>query len=71
MTTLDEIISKLDSANYERFNERKKELMPVKCFKYNGVIFKGNYEMAAALFVYENPQPADFYVWLQNNYKQL
>lgn len=71
MNSLGEMSIYLNDAQYERMKQRMDELKPVQCFEYNGNLFKGDYKKAALLFVYNNPDPADFFVWLQNNYEQI
>ena len=66
-----EITVQLNDDQYKRYLERRFELNHVEVFEYNGVFFKGDSSKAAALFVYNNPEPADFFVWLQDNYKTI
>lgn len=47
------------------------QMKDVKCFEYEGVVFKGSRRLAALEFAYNNPTGGDFYVWLQDHYTIL
>lgn len=53
----------------KRMRNLLKNIKPIKCFEYEGTIFKGDRLRATLDFVNRNTYPADFYVWLQNNYE--
>lgn len=56
-------------------NERLLKLLDktenVLAFEYEGVKYLGNNVTAVKRFINDNPQPADFHVWLQDNYHQI
>lgn len=54
-----------------RIMELLKKCTDVLAFEYEGVKYLGYHVTAIKQFVADNPQPADFHVWLQNNYKQI
>lgn len=56
--------------NQSRF-ELWRQLDYVPAFSLGGRIFLGNASDAVADFIKANPEPADFYVWLQDNYKEV
>lgn len=41
------------------------------CFECNGLIFKCSYRGAVEMFVKNNPEGGDFYVWIQQSLQQL
>jgi hypothetical protein len=43
----------------------------VEVFKHGSRMYFGNKIQACKNYIQNNPTPADFSVWLQNNYKQL
>jgi hypothetical protein len=55
----------------KRRNNLVEQIEKVKCFKVGGLFFIGKYKEAVEKFIENNPEPADFFVWLQNNWKQL
>jgi hypothetical protein len=40
-------------------------------FEYGGRYFLANYESAVLCFVQNNPTGGDFYVWLQDHYREI
>lgn len=56
-------------------NMRKKSLMQqcrfVPSFEVEGRRYKGYPSDAVEEYIKYNPQPADFSVWLQNNWQQI
>ena len=43
----------------------------VPAFSYEGIVYEGYIEKAVFDFIKAEPNPADFHVWLQKNYKTL
>ena len=43
----------------------------LKAFKVGRIIYKGNYRDVVEDFIYNNPLPADFSVWLQDNIETI
>ncbi len=48
-----------------------RKCIQIDCFMVEDRIFKGYFVSAVKEFTKNNPQPADFYVWLQDNYTEL
>lgn len=55
----------------KRVRSLLKKVNTVECFKYEGVYYKGNKLKAAMDFAHSTTFPADFHVWLQDNYEIL
>lgn len=55
----------------ERLIKLINEAEYIEAFEYEGVKYLGNNVWAAKLFIHENPNRADFHVWLQNNYNSI
>lgn len=43
----------------------------IEVFSHENRIYLGNRTNAVKLYIKNNPEPSDFGVWLQDNYKQL
>lgn len=54
-----------------RQNKLLSKLIDVEAFSFEGEVFRGNRKVAVQQFIDNNPNPSDFYVWLQDNYKRL
>lgn len=52
------------------FDELNEACKPVAAFEFEGVIFKGSHYKAIAEYIAKKPS-AKFFIWLQDNYKQL
>ena len=61
------IVLKLISNDHAEENRIKK----FNCFEYCGILFKGDYQQSVESFVRNNPDGGDFFVWIQDNLKQL
>jgi hypothetical protein len=48
-----------------------KKISDVTVFEYEGVMYMGSKLLAVRDFMKNNPQPADFHVWLQDNNKKI
>ena len=55
----------------KRFLKLMESCKSIDCFEHEGRTYKGDKVMAAKSFIKNNPQPADFSVWLQDHYRQL
>lgn len=66
-----EMICRLSPEQDKLLRSVAKQMKEVKCFEYEGVIFKGSAYLAALEFAYNNPTGGDFYVWLQDHYTML
>ena len=53
----------------KRYRNLLQQTKPVNFFEHEGTIYKGNQRIAAINFMLDNPTPADFKVWLDNNYQ--
>lgn len=67
----DYMISMLSPKQEEILKAVMKQMKKINCFECQGAIFKGTRWKAALEFAYNNPMGGDFYVWLQDNYKQI
>lgn len=52
-----------------RFFKLFRECSDLKVFRNNGNFYKGSGAEAVQEFIKANPEPADFHVWLQDNYE--
>ena len=55
----------------QRMNKLLDSMEPVHAFRHEGRMYLGYLVNAATDFIKNNPFPADFSVWLQDNYKEL
>jgi len=54
-----------------RFERLKSKGVQLDVFQYEGRFFIGKLETAIQNFIKNNPDPADFYVWLQDHYTEI
>lgn len=67
----EEMICRFSDRQDALFKKLYSNMKIVDCFEYEGVIFKGNAADAAINFAHNNPTGGDFFVWLQDHYRQL
>lgn len=54
---------------YERFKKLEKQITEMDIFECEGRYYYGNHIEAIKRFINSNAQPADFSVWLQDNWE--
>ena len=59
------------SEDMRRLLELTKRCKRVEAFEFEGVKYLGNFTAACKQFCKETQYPADFHVWLQDNYKPI
>ena len=57
--------------DYKRIMKLLSKCKEVSFFEYEGVFYKGDRVKAIKDFCNSQPYPADFHVWLQDNYQQF
>lgn len=65
------IFSVFASAEQEkRYKNLIRQTRDVSLFEHDGRYYKVNKTYAILKFIYDNPQPEDFSVWLQQNFEE-
>jgi hypothetical protein len=59
------------SPDEKRLMDLLSKVKDIPCFEYEGVKYLGYHVEAVKEFCENTTYPADFHVWLQNNYKQI
>jgi len=55
----------------KRKNKLRKQCSLNVCFEHEGRIYLGSPDKAVQMFIENNPNPADFSVWLQKNFREV
>ena len=61
----------MNEKDLKRKSKLRKQCYLNICFEHEGRIYLGNPDKAIDSFIKNNPNPADFSVWLQDNFREL